>query len=299
MANIYNDSSEVLRQISGNINGNFSNLTVDNLIANNAAIDNLNVDNTAVLSSLEISNLNNHNLLVAGINGAINGLAIGNNNEVLISDGLDAVWSNSLTVNTLTTNSLTIPSTVEGDILVFNNSSEAQRLVVGASGQFLISDGVNPTWNNLPDPLILGGLQVNSNFELTSFTNKTLITNNSGFIVSENIMYNNGSATINTTPSQIYSNLTWTFTNGAWYNIKVQINNGLQSIIGLVKIDTTIIGYVNCLASNTWYCEFTYNHTGPTGLNAMVLTDFNTPAGSSNITYSIKVERAPIPTFVL
>lgn len=301
MANIYNDSSEILRQATNSSNATYTNLVVQNLIAQNAAIDNLNVDQTAIVSSLEITNINNHNLLVAGVNGAVNGLNIGNNNDILISNGTDALWSNSLVLQDLQTNTLKIPTTTTGDLLVFDNNSQAQKLSVGSSGQFFISDGVNPTWNDLPDPLIVGGLQINNNLEITNFPNRTIITDNTGFVVSERMMYSSGIATINTTPSQIYGSATWNFTQNAWYSVKVQVNCSTNSqFYGDVKILTFVVGNVYSLMNpNTWFCDFTYNHTTTTGTYGIALENFTTTSGSANLSYSIRVERMPTPQIVL
>ena len=296
MSNIYNDSSEPIREAGGPTNGNFANITVQNLIAQNAAIDNLNVDGTTVVTGIDITSINNHAVLTAGVNGSVNGLMPGANNEIMVSNGLDALWTNSLTLQDLQTNTLKIPTTVNGDLLVFNNLSQAQRLGVGTSGQFLISDGTNPTWNALPNPLIVGGLQVNNNFQLSAFPNRTLITDGTGFIVSEQAQYMSGSATINQTPAQIYGVVSWIFTLNAWYSLKVQVNGGIGSSFGgKIMVDVNTIGNINSLGSNTFYCEFTYNHLMPTGVYAMVLTDFLTGVGNMDITYSIRVERIPIP----
>lgn len=298
--NIYNDSSEPIREAGGTMNGNFTNLTVQNFIAQNAAIDNLNVDQTAVLSSVEITNVANHSILTAGVNGSVNGLLPGANKEILVSNGLDALWTNSLTLQDLQTNTLKIPGTVTGDILVFDSQQQAQRLAVGASGKFMISDGTNPTWNDLPNPMILGGLQLNGNFEMTTMPNRTFVTDNTGFVVSEQPMFTSGSAVINSTPSQIYGVLAWQMTNNAWYSIKIQINNGGVGYSGgYARINLAQIGYINNpVGPNTWYCEFTYNHTGSTGLQAIALEGFATASGTTTLNYSIRVERMPTPNIV-
>lgn len=296
MANIYNDSSEPIREAGGSTNGNFTNLTVQNLVAENAAIDNLNIDNSLITAGLQITSIPNGDILVAGMSGNINGLAPGANHDVLTSTGTQPQWVNSLILQNLQTNTLSIPTTLNGDILVFNGSSQGQRLGVGSSGQFLISDGVNPTWNNLPNPLIVGGLQVNGNIQ-TLFTNSTLITDNSGFVVSEQPQFTSGSSGLTTTPTQIYGAATWQMTSGAWYSIKVQINTTTSTAFhGNIMINSSTIGYYNNIGGffNTFYCEFTYNHTAATGLQGIALSQFVTSSGTANVTFSIKVERTPI-----
>lgn len=302
MANIYNDSSEVIRQAGSSINGNFTNLTVQNLIAQNAAIDNLNVDNTAIVSSLEITNLNNHNILTAGVNGAINGLAIGNNNEVLISNGLNAIWTNSLNINTLSTNTITIPTTVEGDLLVFDNSSQAQRLPIASSGKFLISDGVNPTWNDLPNPLIVGGLQINANAQFSNYANSNLYTDASGFILTERPKFTQGgSQGFTTTPNQFYGSAVWYMTNNAWYKIKVLMTSAnTNGFYGTVKVNTNIISYFYYpgVQTQSVCVDQIYLHTGTTGIQGIALTA-QTSTGISSISYyQIYLERICEPVLV-
>lgn len=297
MANIFNDSSEPIREAGGTINGNFTNLIVQNLIAENAAIDNLNVDVSLITTGLKITGITDHSILTAGVGGVVNGLLPGSNNDVLVSNGLDALWVNSLILQNLQTNTLTIPTTLNGDIIIFNSSSQAQRLGVGSSGQFLISDGTNPTWNNLPNPLILGGLQLNGNAQLTSFVNNTLITDNTGFIVSEQPQYTSGSGTLTTTPSQIYGTVDWQFTQNAWYSLKFQINKtGGNPFTGTCLVNSIVIGFVEFTTTNndTWYCEFTYNHTPATGIYAISLNNF-VSTSTSSYSFSVRVERMPIP----
>lgn len=298
MANIFNDSAEPIREAGGTTSGNFTNLTVQNLIAENAAIDNLNVDNSLITTGIQITGLSTHSILTTNNDTTVNSLIHGNNNDVLTCNGLDPVWTNSLILQNLQTNTLKIPTTLNGDILVFNGSSEAQRLGVGTSGQFLISDGTNPTWNDLPNPLILGGLQLNGNAQLTSFPNRTLITDNTGFIVSEQPQYTSGSGSLTTTPTQIYGVVSWQFTQNAWYSLKFQINTSTNTAFhGNVFVNSILIGYVNNIGGfpNTWYCEFTYNHTASTGTYPISLDNFVTSSGTANYTFSIKVERTPTP----
>jgi hypothetical protein len=298
MANIFNDSSEPIREASGQMNGNFTNLTVDNLIVNNEAVDNLNVGMTLVTPGIQISGISNHSILVAGTSGNINGLLPGSANTILKSNGTDALWTNSLILQDLQTNTLKIPTTTTGDLLIFNSSSQAQRLAVGSSGQFLISDGTNPTWNSLPNPLIVGGLQINGNTQLTLFPNRTLITDNTGFIVSEQQQYAANSSSFSTTPTQIYGVASWQMTNNAWYSIKVQINTTTNfAFTGLIQINAVTIGYINNIGggNNTWYCEFTYNHTGSTGAQGIALSNFVTSSGTANVSFSIRVSRMETP----
>ena len=298
--NIYNDSSIYIQQAGGQINGNFTNLTTQNLIAKNAAIDNIQVDQTAIFASAEVSDLANHSIVVAGPNGSLNGLAIGNNKEVLVSNSIDAVWTNSLDINTLTCNDITINGTQNGDLLVVNGGA-LDRLPIGSSGTFLQSTGTLPSWSPIPNPFIVGGLQVNNNLEISNFPNRTIITDNTGFVVSERMMYSSGIATINTTPSQIYGSATWNFTQNAWYSVKVQINCSTNSqFYGDVKILTFVVGNVYSLMNpNTWFCDFTYNHTTITGTYGIALENFTTTSGSANLSYSIRVERMPTPQIVL
>lgn len=292
MANLYNDSSIFIQQ-SGSSTGNFQNLTVKNLIAENAAIDNLNVDATAVFNSVDTNNLTMNfplGALLFSNSGPIDGLQIGNQNDVLISNGIPE-WTNSLTLQDLTTNTLKIPTTQNGDLIVFDNANNAQRLAVGSSGQFLISDGVNPTWNDIPNPFIVGNLIVQQTLTL-SYINKTIITDGTGVVCSENIRYTSGSAIINGTPSTFYANVSWAFTQFAWYSIKVQLESA-NSYIGEIKVMATTIGTVNTI--KTFFCDFTYNHSSPTGVYGIGLENF---VGSASITYSIRVERIPQPLII-
>lgn len=304
MANIFNDSSQAIRESGGSTNGNFTNLTVQNLIAQNAAIDNLNVDVSAIVASLEVTNLANHSIVTVGSGGALNGLAVGSNNDVLISNGLDALWSNSLQLQNLQTNTLKIPTTLNGDLIVFNSSSQAQRLGVGTSGQFLISDGTNPTWNNLPNPLILGGLQVNGNVQLTTFPNSTIITDPTGFIVSEQPQYaTSGTVTFNTTPTQLYGNATWTMSNNSWYKIKVAMTTlATLAFYGDIQIAAGIQQYFYYPGSQTQTIinEIIYQYTGASSATVGIAINAQSVSGTASITaLSIYVERIPVPNIHL
>src|SRR5574343_279727 len=132
MANIFNSSS------TGGGN-NFTNLTVQNLVAENAAIDNINVDGSAVFDTIQphsiaIHNLNPGDVLYIASPHDVNGLTIGPANNVMTSTGSIPAWTNSLTINSVTSNQLQIPGTSNGDLLVMNGSGVAQRLAVGAAG---------------------------------------------------------------------------------------------------------------------------------------------------------------------
>lgn len=103
-----------------------------------------------------------------------------------------------------------------------NNLSQATRFAVGTSGQFLISDGVNPTWNALPNPFIIGSFQANGNIQFSNYTDSNIFTDGTGFLISERPKFTQGgSQGFTTTPSQFYGSATWHMTNGAWYKLKI------------------------------------------------------------------------------
>lgn len=301
MANIYNDTSEPIRESVDTTNGNFTNLTVQNLIAQNIAVDNINSDTTAVFSSLALPNLSQNDLLLVGVSGAVNGLTPGNNNDVLKTLSGVPTWSNDLILNNLQTNTLKIPGTTGGDILTFTNTSEAQRLPIGSSGTFLISDGIQPSWQSLPNPLILGGLQVNGNFELTGFGNATLITDTAGFIVSERLQLANSpnSYVINTTPSVIYLNASWSFTQNAYYKISLYIDfttsEEIQGDFTVNFIKKLSIYTAKKDITNTY--EIIYLHSGATTNSETIgITNLKTLAGSATVnSFYITAERIPTP----
>jgi hypothetical protein len=289
-ANIYNDSNP---PATSNI---LDSLVVKNLIAENAAIDNLNVDQSAVFENMKINTITDNAILVGKTSG-IEGLSPGVNHDVLVSDGTQPVWTNSLNINTLTVNDITVPGTFNGDLIVFNSSQTIQRLGIGPSGTFLISDGTNPTWNALPNPITLGTVIVNENLFLTSFPDRTLITNGIGQVVSERQKFRSGGATLTTTPTQIYGVVEWNFTQNAWYAVKIQINNNAGGAFsGQIIINGFLVGHCRTQTLDTWYCEFTYNHTGSTGIYGIELANFISESVST-YTYSIKVERSVTPTF--
>ena len=306
MANIFNDSSAFINQ-TNNSNGTFTNLTTQNAIIENAAIDNLNVDQTAVFNSVDtqtlvMPSLNQNDILIVGNAGVIEGLVPGTNKDVLTVTAGIPTWQNSIELQNLTTNTLTIPTTVQGDLIVMNGSSQATRFAVGSSGQFLISDGVNPTWNALPNPLILGSLQANGNIQFTNYTNSNLFTDSTGFFISERPKFTQGgSQGFTTTPNQFYGSAVWYMTNNAWYKLKIAMTSAnTNRFFGDIKVNATVIGYFAYVGPDieTICVELIYQHTGTTGIQGIALTA-QTFSGISSISYyQIYLERICEPVLV-
>ena len=292
MANIFNDSSAFLNQSTGN--GNFTNLISQNAVFQNTATDNLTIDN-----SLSLTTLNAGDILISGNLGVIDGLNIGINNDVLVSNGSAPLWTNSLTIDNLQTNTLKIPTTTTGDLIVMNSNSEATRLLIGASGTFLISDGVEPQWEPLPNPLILGGLEVNDNFKLTNFPNRTLLTDNTGFITSEQPQLKlGGPFSLNTITSQFYGVAEWSMTSGCWYEIRLNITClDPVAFYGYINVNASTIGYYNYLGSHfeTVGGVYLYEYTGATS-NSVGISVYGASVSATNLaSFEIYVEKKPNP----
>ncbi len=306
MANIFNDSSAFISQ-TGSSSGNFTNLVAQNAIIENAAIDNLNVDQTAVFNSVDTQNLiipslNQYDLLTMGAAGVVDGLAPGNPKDVLTTFGNIPTWTNSLELQDLKTNTLTIPSTAQGDLIVMNNLSQATRLLVGASGTFLISDGTNPQWEPIPNPFILGSLQANGTIQFSNYANSNLFTDSTGFFISERPKFTQGgSQGFTTTPNQFYGSAVWYMTNSAWYKIKiVMISANTNGFFGDVKINANVLAYFSYAGPNTQtvVVDQIYQHSGTTGIQGIALTA-QTATGISSISYyQIYLERICEPVIV-
>lgn len=303
--NIFNDVNGINNTNNSGGTSSFTNLTVQNLVAQNAEIDNLACDVSAVFTggietnALQMSSLSSGDILVTSNSGVVNGLAIAVNNDVLTSNGVTPVWTNSLTLNSLNSNSLGINGTSNGDLLVMNSSSIANRLAIGSSGYFLISNGSIPQWEPLPSPLTLGSLIVNSTCQFTNYLNKTLITDNSGALVSETPQLStNGSTSFSTTTSTIYSYGTWSFSGGGWYKVKWDITtSNTTSFHGNIGINNVPIQYINYLGSNieTLCGDFIYQYTGASS-STVGIEIILTSSGTSNLSgFNIYVERVPAP----
>lgn len=307
MANIYNDSSAFISQ-TGSSSGNFTNLVAENAIIENAAIDNLNVDQTAVFNSVDTQNLiiptlNQNDLLLMGAAGVIDGLTAGTNKDVLCVTAGIPTWQNSLELQNLKTNTLNIPTTQQGDLIVMDSSSNATRFAIGSSGQFLISDGINPTWNALPNPLILGSLQANGTIQFPNYANSNLFTDSTGFFISERPKFTQGGTQgFTTTPNQFYGSATWYMTNNAWYKIKVFMTSANSNgFFGSVKVNGNDISYFsfNGPQPRSVCVDQIYLHTGSTGIQGIALTA-QTSSGISSISYyQIYLERICEPVIVL
>lgn len=296
--NIFNDSSAYVTS-----NENFSNLTAQNAIIENAAIDNLNVDQSAVFNNLAINGFNNGDILISQNSGIIDGLTISANNDVLCSNGVNPEWRNDLTINDLTCNTLSIPTTAQGDLLIMNSAQQATRLIIGPSGTFLISNGTDPQWEPLPNPLIVGSEQVNGILELTQYSNCNIFTDNTGFLINERAKFTQGGTQgFTTIPTQFYGSATWYMTNNAWYKLKVLlVSSNSNSFFGNVKINATPIAYFHYIGpqTNTISIDQIYQHNGSTGLQGIAL-EAQTSSGISSISYyQIYLERISEPVIVL
>lgn len=304
MANIYNDSSESVRQSGSSTNGNFTNLnatnaTIDNAIIHNLAVDNVDVSTTITTPSLSIPSLNDKDLLI--MNGpTVDGLTVGTNNDILKVSAGSPSWSNFINLDTINTNVLSINGTSNGDIFTVNAGNVA-RIPISTSGYFLQSDGSFPSWSPLPNPLIVGNLQINGTLQTTSYLNRTLMTDSTGFIVSEQPQFNTttGSFGLTTTDTQFYGNATWSMTQNAFYKIHVSINfDTTTQVYGQFIIDTVLQQAYNSPsgAINSINMTIIYQHlTASTNSVSFQLTG-RTITGTANITkYTIYVERVPFP----
>lgn len=248
--NIFNDSSEFVREASGNLNPNatFTQVVTEYLVAENAAIDNLNVDQSAVFTggietnALKIDGLNNGDILISDASSNIDGLNIGPNKNVLVSNGTQPAWTNAIDVNQVTSNSIKINGTSQGDLLTIDNTSNIARLPISISGYFLISDGTNPQWEPIPDPFIMGSAQINNNLQLVSFPNQNLFTNSSGFVVAERSqLHQLGAKSFNSTSTQIYGTQSWAMTNNAWYKLSINLfTSNTVPFHGIVQLSDAI-----------------------------------------------------------
>lgn len=132
--NIYNDSNAV-SQTSYPTNPIFTNIdTQDVIIRNNLQITGASLGGLIMCED----NLNNIGELVLGPQDFI--LASDKNNTSL------PIWRNNISLNEIQTNQLKIPTIVQGDLLVGQNTNYLGRLPCGAFDTVLYSDGSNLGW---------------------------------------------------------------------------------------------------------------------------------------------------------
>jgi len=295
--NIYNSSSEGIEQNSNN----FATLSVQDLTAQNAEIDNLNVDESAVFTggiqtnALDIISLNNGDILIKKTSpSAIDGLNIGNNNDILTSDGTFPLWTNQIIVNKTTTNQLNIPTTTTGDILVSTVTSDFDKLSVGPANYLLKSDGSNPIYTTNID---ISSAILNNSLTLSYSQNAPCFTNSLGVVNSEKLNVKNGTASFSTILTQYYGTLEWPMINNNYYLIKVIQDFDTPEVIdGIVKIDNiqkATFYKPNKPQTTTTEVLFLSNFTG---LHSISL-EARTSSGTSNMTFSIL--SVPLPTNIL
>lgn len=148
------------------------------------------------VNDLTISN----NLTLQGANNGL--LEVLNQNVVDIPNGPDRyvleidqvtnrpAWTNNVKTDTLETNTLKINNTFEGDLLTFNSGGvDIVRLPLGTSGQLLVSNGLQPEWQNLivPDPLVLNDVTIDNSLKITNEVKGIAFINNSKYVVSEDV----------------------------------------------------------------------------------------------------------------
>lgn len=134
---------------------------------------------TATFTSLETGGLvltgaSHGDVLFIGVSSQVEGLTIGPNNYVLVSNGTEPAWSNTLVLNEVQTTELKIDGIQNGDIIIGQSDTSFARLPIGALGNVLTvnSFGV-PQWQNIdiPDPLILNDLQLDISLKLPYLAN--------------------------------------------------------------------------------------------------------------------------------
>jgi hypothetical protein len=282
--NIYNQS--------GNNSGSTNNIVSQNITAQNAYLDNVYIDQSLNLTGLSKGDI----LFIGNETGLVDGLEKGNNNDVLCSNGLIPEYRNSLVLQDLQINTLKINDTLEGDIIVIDDQSQIDRLPIGLSGTFLQSDGTNPSWSALPNPLILGSAVINNDLTLPAHPNSAIFTNNSGLVYSQQPRFKSGTGIINsTTPTVLYAAIEWLFYQNLWYKVDVQINtDNTNEYAGNILVRNINVGRIQQKKA-TFYCSFTYNHDQPTGDYGIELANFLSIGLDMTISWSIRVEVMATP----
>ena len=135
--------------------------------------------NSIDTSALRINGAAKGDVLITDALGNVEGVQLGPQGYALVSNingnGLPA-YSNSLTMNSVTATSFTIPGTVNGDLLVMNSSQTAARLPIGPDGAFLVSNGTVPSWRLQDYAYISVGAGNFTGFTNTTVTNFSIYT---------------------------------------------------------------------------------------------------------------------------
>ena len=145
-------------------------------------------------------------------------LAIGGSGSFLKSDGVDPAWAN-LGIEDLPTHNLlsaphpdTIPGDAfRGDLALVNSVPKWAKLAVGANGEFLKSDGTDPSWN----PIIVGDLPAHKDTHKTGGGDALTVDANSQDTELVYVPATYNAAVLNLTGQN--SDITWTdldLTNG-------------------------------------------------------------------------------------
>jgi len=110
----------------------------------------IDTQNILVRNGLEITGATKGGILMCEDNlNNIGELVLGPQDYVMASDKLNSglpIWTNALTLNAITTNQIKIPTVVQGDLLVGQNTNYLGRLPRGAVDTVLFSDGANLGW---------------------------------------------------------------------------------------------------------------------------------------------------------
>ena len=270
-------------------------------------------DNVITVSGIKILGATKGQILFIGdTNGTVDGLDLGTTNDVLIagSNGIPE-YTNTLNINTITVNDFKINNTVLGDLLqVYGSPLQISRVPIGSPNQILSVGSVsNAVWQNLQSlinsssPLTIPQLTVSNGFQLSSYPNIFLHTDGSGNIISQRSQYTSlGTKSFNNTPTDLYSNVTWSVVNGAWYTLKINLfTSNTTPFHGTVEMEdsnsSVQLGAFNYDGYNlsTIGLDFVLQNSFPTGLVAFTITAQTTSGTATLSNGTIYLERVPAP----
>lgn len=170
------------------------------------------VTDTIQTNEIIIPNSHKGDILFIGDSNTVEGLLIGNQDDVLCSDkdntGLP-IYKNDLNLNTVTCNDIKINGLQTGDLIVGITNNFVDRLAIGPSGYILTSNGSQVQWNPISLP----------------FNNAMLFVNGSGLIYGERASYGLSPAPITFTTSTTIFSLNVTTVNTRNYKVSISFNN--------------------------------------------------------------------------